>query len=243
MGARLPNARERHGRQSAPVTHADLLNWTIRYAVPLSGLVAAVIYGVLRLSYALFYQPLRATPEEVGYDYVEILAGQLIGALELALVMWAVLFALVLVWRRMLVRLGRRRRGRPPTDGSTWDRWWRPASRSALVALALVTVLLPVVARELGAIAATQGETMRNIHLKGSNIPVLPVTAIPATVTALAPEAEVLEARRCLLYLGAADGVAVFFDVATKDGVRVPTTAVMISLHNAEHVSLDCVDT
>ncbi len=243
MARRPRSTKDPRTRDDTPSTDTTaLLEWTIHYAVPLSGLVAAVIYGVLRLSYALFYQPLRATPEEVGYGYVEILAGQLIGALELTLVVWGLAFGIAMVWRAARRRWGSPpRTRRPPTeDEAGWRRVWRPAARSGLVALGLVTVLLPVLARELGATAATTGETMRNIHLRGSNIPVLPVTAMPATVTALDPRADDLAGRPCLLYLGAADGVSVFFDVATKDGIRVPSTSVLISLHNSEGVPRDC---
>jgi hypothetical protein len=220
----------------------SLLEWTIRYAVPLSGLAAAVIYGVLRLSYALFYQPLRATPEEVGYGYVEILAGQLIGAVELTLVVWALCFGVMVLWRTVRRRLGRRARHglRSGGDATRRSPLRRPAARSAIVALGLVTVMLPLIARETGATAASEGDTMRNIHLIGSNIPVLPVTAVPASVTALEPGAADIEGRACLLYLGSADGVAVFFDVRTKESLRVPSTAVVVSLANSLGVDRAC---
>lgn len=242
--ARHPSTKqEKGGRESTtPPDTATLLDWTIRYAVPASGLAAAVIYGVLRLSYALFYQPLRATPEEVGYGYSEILAGQLIGAVELTLVVWGVCFGVGMLWRavrrRWRLRPGQGRRPQADEGGRHTVR--ATAVRSGLVALSLVAVLLPLIAREMGAIAATEGETMRNIHLVGSNIPVLPVTAVPARVTALDPEVADVEERDCLLYLGAADGVAVFFDVATKEGLRVPSSAVLVSLLNSEGVDEGC---
>jgi hypothetical protein len=237
------------GEQSAagaalPTDPSSLLEWTIRYAVPLSGLAAAVIYGVLRMSYALFYQPLRATPEEVGYGYSEILAGQLIGALELTLVVWGVCFGIALLWRSVRSRWRTKPRPRNvrPGDRFSGSTRQRMAVRSALVALGLVTVLLPLVAREMGAIAATYGETMRNVHLVGSNIPVLPVTAVPAQVTALVPEASDVAGRECLLYLGTAEGVAVFYDVQTEEGLRVPSSAVVVSLANSEGVNPACAD-
>jgi hypothetical protein len=245
VAGRPSKKQEKGGREVASTTDtASLLDWTIRYAVPASGLAAAVIYGVLRLSYALFYQPLRATPEEVGYGYSEILAGQLIGALELTLVVWGVCFGIAWLWRAARRRLGPPvGKARPPrNDEKGRPALWGPAARSALVALGLVAVLLPVIAREMGAIAATNGETMRNIHLVGSNIPVLPVTAVPARVTALNPEAGDIEGRACLLYLGAAAGVFVFFDVRTKEGLRVPSTAVVVHLFNSEGVDTTCAD-
>jgi hypothetical protein len=83
---------------------------------------------------------------------------------------------------------------------------------------------------------------MRNVHLVGSNIPVLPVTAVPAQVTALVPEASDVAGRECLLYLGTAEGVAVFYDVQTEEGLRVPSSAVVVSLANSEGVNPACAD-
>jgi hypothetical protein len=218
------------------------LEWAIRYAVPLSGVVGAAIYGVLRLSYALFYQPLRATPEEVGYDYVEILAGQLIGAIELTVLVWGTCFGIALLWRWVLHRLGDPLRRRSVAQASAARRPWlaRRSTRTALFALLIVAVGLPVLAREKGAVAASTGETMRNIHLFGSDIPVLPVTAVPAAVQALDPALEDLEGRRCLMYLGAADGTMVFYDVLTRESLRVPSGAVLVSLQHVTGVPGAC---
>jgi hypothetical protein len=57
----------------------------MHYAVPLVGVIGAALYGVLRLAYLFFYLPLRATPDEVGYGYSQVLADELIGAIELVL--------------------------------------------------------------------------------------------------------------------------------------------------------------
>src|SRR5690349_421350 len=61
------------------------LNWIVRYAVPLAGVIGAALYGVLRLAYVFFYLWLRATPDEVGYGYSQVLADELIGAIELVI--------------------------------------------------------------------------------------------------------------------------------------------------------------
>src|SRR5580704_17135814 len=63
--------------------NAPALDWITRYAVPRVGIIGAAPYGILRLAYLFFYLPLRATPDEVGYGYSQVLADELIGAIEL----------------------------------------------------------------------------------------------------------------------------------------------------------------
>jgi hypothetical protein len=62
---------------------SPVLDWIMSYAVPLIGVIAAALYGVLRLAYLFFYLRLRASPDEVGYGYSQVLADELIGAIEL----------------------------------------------------------------------------------------------------------------------------------------------------------------
>jgi hypothetical protein len=84
---------------------SSTLDWLVRVAAPLLGLTGAVLHGVLRLSYVFFYMKLRTTPEEVGYGYVEILATQLIGAIELVLMVAALILAVVVSTRYLSVLL------------------------------------------------------------------------------------------------------------------------------------------
>ena len=232
-------------RRSGSAPRPTVLEWAVRYAVPLAGLAGAAIYGVLRLSYMLFYLHLRSTPEEVGYDYAEILAGQLIGAVELVLVLGAVFFTVTAIVHVVATVLGRLRRPRTtPRGGGRRSLPVRTtAARSAAAGAIVVCVGLPVLAWEEGA-AAARGATVRNIYLYPLAIPVLPVQAVPATVHATeAAPSEALHAladRECLLYLGGTDGIVVLYDVSTKESLRVSSQAVLVSLRFTTGVPVGC---
>ena len=51
--------------RAVPKPHSAL-DWAVRYAAPLLGIVGVTLYGVLRLAYVFFYMQLRATPQEVA---------------------------------------------------------------------------------------------------------------------------------------------------------------------------------
>ncbi|MEV6273373.1 hypothetical protein AB0L64_39825 [Kribbella sp. NPDC051936] len=216
----------------------------MRFAVPLTGLLGAALYGVLRLSYVFFYLQLRATPEEVGYGYVEILAGQLIGALELVLFATVVLFVIAVIARLLIhgMRVVSGRRPRRTSKSLSADALTLTL-RSLAVALGLVLVGLPIIAWTEGS-DAVQGYTVRNVYVASTiRLPVLAVTAVPATVTPRDPDllrsTDVTD-RRCLLYLGRADGQAVFYDVTTHDSLRIPSDSIVIVLHNTLSVPEGC---
>ena len=232
-----PRARRRN-------TSSALLDWVVRYAVPLTGITGAILYGVLRLSYVLFYLPLRATPEEVGYDYAEILAGQLIGAIELVLVFSGLFFGvgMAVIALAQAVRRSARR-----TRADRMGKWRagqsrRLAARSVVVATAAVAVALPFLAWYEGGQAA-EGHTRRNMYLYPATIPVLPVQAVPATVELLGTPSlsgSDLESRQCLMYLGQADGTAVFYDVMSRESLRLGSEAIVVSLQFTTGVPLGC---
>lgn len=217
---------------TAPSTETGLLDWTVQYAVPLLTAAGVILYGVLRLAYVFFYIQLRATPEEVGYGYLEILSSQMVGTVELVLLLAAVLLVPVLGGQLL------RRRRRP-------DR--RVVARSVmwclLTAVVLVLTLLPAVAWLHGT-EARHGYTVRNVYLAHTlRIPVLAVQALPATAawSAEVPDGLVdLRERRCLLYLGQNATTTVFYDVRTRDSLRVPTAQVIVLLRNTEGVPRDC---
>ncbi|TCC44774.1 hypothetical protein E0H73_45475 [Kribbella pittospori] len=254
MSSSISEARGRlddlplHVSDALPVprrpTFVVSVEWMVQHAVPLAGVLGAALYGVLRLSYVFFYLQLRATPEEVGYGYVQILAGQLVGALELVLLVTVVFFCSTLLVRsasRLLGSLLHRHRVRSRTTGSPV--LVTMALRSAGAALGIVLLGLPVVAWAEGSLAV-QGYAVRNVYLIGSiRLPVLAVAAVPAIVT----EADTdpnrpgsIGSRGCLLYLGRADGQAVFYDVSTHESLRLPSDSIVISLQNTSELPLGC---
>ena len=74
-----------------PEPNPALIDRVVNYAVPLVGVVGAALYGVLRLAYLFFYLRLRASPDEVGYGYSQVLADELIGAIELVLLVTVII--------------------------------------------------------------------------------------------------------------------------------------------------------
>ena len=220
-----------------------MLDFIVRFVVPLSGIIAALVYGVLRLSYVLFYLHLRTTPEEVGYGYAEILSGQLLGALELVLLVGA-LFLAVSMSVRFALRLGERVRSHAsqrPAVLSTLGGVGNAIVRSLAAAVIVVCVGLPWIAWQEG-VAAAEGSTKRNIYLYPLPIPVLPVQAVPADIRMAAAEAEDLglAGRACLMYLGQAQGTRIFYDVTTEESLRVAGVAMVVALRNTRAVPIGC---
>lgn len=227
-------------RPRAVSTPNSTLDWVVRYAVPLLGIVGVALYGVLRLAYVFFYMQLRAAPQDVGYGYVEILSSQLIGTVELVLLLAVLLLTITLsgyaMRRLVLIRLGRR-----PAP------WRRTVARlgfwSSLASVVVVLATLPTVAWLTGT-EARKGYLVRNVYLVHTlRIPVLAVQAVPAAVAwtiAPPPGLQNLQQRNCLLYLGQAAGTTVFYDVTTRESLRVPSAQVVISLQNIDSVPVGC---
>ncbi|WP_221321553.1 hypothetical protein [Actinoplanes sp. L3-i22] len=230
----------RPGRRAAePPTRP--LDWLAKYAIPLLTVGGAVLFGALRLAYFFFYQQLRATPEEVGYGYLEILSSQLVGTVELVALLTAALVMVNLGVRALRHAAGRRWQSMVSLPRR--DVLARLVQRCGAVALIVVLTCLPILAWMFGT-EAGNGITVRNIYLLHTvRIPVLAVQASPATVAWTSPDKPGpadLSRRRCLLYLGKADGITVFYDVATQEGLRVPSTQIMLDLPNVDSVPEHC---
>jgi hypothetical protein len=226
---------------AAPEQRTVLLDWLVKYAVPLLGVGGAVLFGALRLAYFFFYQQLRATPEETGYGYLEILSSQLVGTAELVLLLTAVLVIASLGVRAL--RNTAARRWQAVVSLPAQEAVTRLVQRCGLAALIVVLTCLPMLAWLFG-MEASNGITVRNIYLLHTiRIPVLAVQASPATVSWTSPERlglPDLSRRHCLLYLGKADGITVLYDVATQESLRVPSTQIMLNLPNEKSVPRHC---
>src|SRR5207249_4181023 len=98
------------------------------------------LYGILRLSYFLFYVRLRTTPEEVGYSYSRILAESLIGELVLVAALSVLGFAVLLLVSVLAAVTGRDRRRQFRFSVSAEHAGFV----SALIALTIVVIGLPV---------------------------------------------------------------------------------------------------
>jgi hypothetical protein len=224
-----------------------VLNWMVRYAVPLVSVIGAALYGVLRLAYVFFYLWLRATPDEVGYGYLQVLSDELVGAVELV-VLAAAGISVIGLAVLTLVRLSRwaiarcrfetvrlRVAGKAETQ--------RIALWAFAIAIPLVLVGLPVLGWLEGAQAAN-GYTVRNVYLSGTiRLPVLAVEAVPATVAwTSTPESDGLgiSKRKCLLYLGQAGDISVFYDVQSQESIQLPSAEIAVALQDTTSVPIGC---
>jgi hypothetical protein len=241
-----PLAARRHP-EPGDYDSSVVLNWIVRYAVPLAGVTGAALYGVLRLAYVFFYLWLRATPDEVGYGYSQVLSDELIGAIEL------VVLIAELIWITgsaisILVPLARRAAGKYGHESAGIHLFsklkaQKTAAWSLAIAVPIVLVGLPVLGWIEGAQAAN-GYAVRNVYLAGTiRLPVLAVQAVPAEVAWASPPGSGepnISGRPCLLYLGQADGTSVFYDVHSQESLRLPTAAIIISLEDTTTVPIGC---
>jgi hypothetical protein len=230
----------RHGRQRA------LVAWVGANPLPAVTLLGVVLYGVLRLSYLFFYLRLRTNPEEVGYGYTQILAQSATGGLLLvALVFFALLLSAGCLWGVKLVVRKLRRRDRRPNAALPVNRHAIQASllRALAASLAIVIVGLPMIAWWQGGLAQ-RGQVVRNLYFVGvPYLPVLAVQAVPAQVSWIDPASNQqldLGSRNCLMYLGEADGIAVFYDVSSHESLRLPASDLVISFRYAYFVDESC---
>ncbi|MCY1141465.1 hypothetical protein OWR29_26005 [Actinoplanes sp. Pm04-4] len=212
----------------------------MKYAVPLLGIVGVLLFGVLRLAYVFFYMRMHVTPEEVGYGYSEILSSQLTGTAELALLLTG---ALVLAaYAARAVRQVVAGRWRAAASMPVRAERARLVQRCGITAVVVVLVCLPMLAWTFGT-EAQHGYAVRHIYLPKIRIPVLGVHASPAKVAWIKPPergAPGLSTRRCLMFLGQAAGLAVFYDVTTGENLRVPTAQILVTIPDDKHVPDDC---
>jgi hypothetical protein len=241
---------------SPPTPSNPIMERMVDYAIPLVGLVGAALYGMLRLAYLFFYVLLRASPEEVGYGYSQVLADELIGAIELVFLVALIILIpgaimmLSLQLPRSVKKLpkiwsGEKRLSQDDRLGLA--RWTVKVRRLAVWSLAaavpIVLVGLPILGWLEGQQAAN-GYTVRNVYLADFvALPVLAVEAVPARVSWVAEsgasETDIAD-RECLLYLGQSDGTAVFYDVQFKESIRLPEANIIITLQNYNSVPTEC---
>ena len=225
------------------------LGTVLREYGPLAGTVGLVLYGLLRLAYVFFYLQLRTTPEEVGYSYSRLLSESIAGAVELMLLCGTVVALLTVLYRvaRIAVRRLTGRWGRRGGSDSLRDRRGSTVRRIAVSSLAagaaIVFLSLPALAWWNGRLAQG-GQLVRNVYFVGvPYLPVLAVQAVPADVAWKDGDKDKplpLSGRRCLMYLGRADGITVFYDVRTRESVRLPTGDVTVTLRYACRVPDYC---
>ena len=218
------------------------LEQAIRRYLPLFSVLGVVLYGILRLAYVFFYLQVRTTPEEVGYGYSRVLSESVVGALELTLLVsiaFAVL-ALAVFGARALIG------GRHADAGGSRD-WLQSVRklflRCMMAAAAVVLLSLPVLAWWQGGLAR-QGQAVRNVYFIGiPYLPVLAVQAVPVRVSWVDSGSNRqldLSKRNCLMYLGQDDGTTVFYDVQSRESLRLPSSDIVVLLRYAYFVPTRC---
>ncbi|HET6480869.1 MAG TPA: hypothetical protein VFG35_12640 [Actinoplanes sp.] len=222
----------------------------IKDYLPAIGAVGVVLYGLFRLAYSFFYIRLRTTPEEVGYTYTRIISESVVGAVELILICATAIAAVISVCTVAAVVTPVFRRRRWPAGKDLRRvvdaRMLRQTiTRSVVVAAVTVFAALPCLAWWQGGLAQA-GQTVRNVYFIGvPYLPVLAVQAVPAAVTWKdnGNEKSVpLRDRICLVYLGKADGTAVFYDVSTRESLRLPTGDIVVTLRYVYFAPDSCRD-
>jgi hypothetical protein len=148
------------------------LDWIVRYAVPLAGVTGAALYGVLRLAYVFFYLWLRATPDEVGYGYSQVLSDELIGAIELvvliATLIWIIGFS-ASIFASLAQRVTRKYRSKAAEIHLFGKlKAQRIAVWSLAIAVPIVLIWLPILGWLEGEQAAN-GYSVRNVYLAGTS--------------------------------------------------------------------------
>ena len=215
--------------------------------MPLAGVIGAALYGVLRLAYVFFYLWLRATPDEVGYGYSQVLSDELVGAIELVAltavvisIAGFVISILALLTKKVTVKY----RSKPMLTGLVSKaKAQRIAIWSFAIAVPVVLVGLPVLGWLEGAQAAS-GYAVRDVYLAGTiRLPVLAVQAVPAKVAWTSTQGLDglnISGRQCLLYLGQASGISVFYDVQSQESLRLPSADIAVALQDTTSVPIGC---
>jgi hypothetical protein len=244
------------GRRSAPpatASHPGLpaatgpqaesaLERAIRRYLPLFSVLGVVLYGILRLAYVFFYLQVRTTPEEVGYGYSRVLSESVVGALELTLIV-SLVFAVptLLVYGTRALTGGRRASARGSRDRLQAVR--NLFLRCVVAAAAAVLLSLPVLAWWQGGLAR-DGQAVRNVYFIGiPYLPVLAVQAVPVRVSWVDSGSNRqldLSKRNCLMYLGQGDGTTVFYDVRSRESLRLPSSGIVVLLRYTYFVPQGC---
>jgi hypothetical protein len=189
----------------------DELKLAWKYGLPAASVLAVLVYGLLRQLYATFYGRLGASPEEVGLGYQPVLA---LSGLAILLLVFATAVSLLVRWPILGVEHARKRAGASAAG----------ALLSALLILAVAWWLNDRAARDGD--AAFRGVPVHSVNI--GPVQVLGLRAEPALVqwSDKPPAGLDTVSGHCLMYLGAADGVDVFFDPGPG-----PTRTIRLQAH------------
>lgn len=210
---------------TATMTSMDLkdeLRWLWKYGLPAAPILAVLVYGILRQLYAKFYGTLGASPEEVGLGYQQVLALSGVAILVFTLVGGAFFLLRFPLLRANVIKSEQRKR--------------------VSLAAAVLTVLFLAAGtwwldHQTGDSAgrAYRGQAVTSVNFGG--VQVLGLRAEPALVQWFnkPPTGEDTISGHCLMYLGTADGVDVFFDPGPgpQRTIRLQASAIVMTVYRA----------
>jgi hypothetical protein len=254
-----------------------------------------ILYGILRLANAIFYERLGVKPEEVGLGYAETLSQSAVGVLVILALGFA-LFGFVILFLGVVVPASLREMRDQSPRAPTWfeslllvallltviggvtahfvwgaqiygdvtkavfgavgvlgwihelwaERHARDLKRLARPALATIAI---AVASTVALILVGAWDDLRGVragqvrHPTFFGLPFGSWGADAARVDWVAgnPPADFAHGRRCLLYLGQANGTAVFYD-ARDEGrtIRLPAGDVVVTIRNSHNAQQAC---
>lgn len=228
---------------------APVILWLFRFAerivvnpfrtIPLVGLV---LYGVLRLSIAIFYSRFGFAPEDVGYGYVETLARSLYGLGAYVLLLVLIEYGIPLVGASLMRVYNRIRRQESEPIRKLLFVFGGP---NRTLALFFFILFWPAIylAGQIGH-ASTDGRAAQMGKPVSYSI-TSPYQAEAAVVHYLRPSARSpLMDGQCVLLLGEADGLLALYDPEAHASFRVPAGSVVVEtgggLKDVAKVPTDC---
>ena len=211
----------RRGLPCPPVGLKDELRWLWKYALPAAPILAVLVYGILRQLYATFYGTLGASPEEVGLGYQQMLSLSAVAILAFVLLGGAFFLIRFPLMRTNVLK--------------TSDRKTASAVGAVLTALVFVAGIWWLFQQAKDSAArAYQGQPVTSVNV--GDIQVLGLRAEPATVqwSAKPPNGPDTISGHCFMYLGTADGAAVFFDPGPEiRTIRLQVSEIIVTVYRA----------
>jgi hypothetical protein len=197
------------------------LRWLWKLVLPAAAVFAVLVYWILRQLYATFYGVLGASPEEVGLGYQQMVSLSTVALLAIVLIGGVLVLIRTLLVRSNLLQA--RHRTRVSIAGAV----------VAVLILAAGVGWLFAQAKHDAALAY-DGQPVTSVNLGG--IELLELRAEPASIewAANPPSGPDTVSGHCLMYLGTADGVSVFFDPGPEiRTIRLQLSEITVTLYRA----------
>jgi hypothetical protein len=231
------------------------LREAIRNVGQILAIGGVLLYAILSISYQRFYGQLGVDPSDVGFTYTTILAtsvGLIVGILVdiVLLVGLPIVGGILLIRARRKGRLAARLRrailtGAAPPSPTSEARWRREDQRIVLtVVFVCVSITLFIIGYLLPKEAGDYARWVKDgypVAPPRLGFPVFSPNFVPPALAIHADWAYVVPTgsagpavtalqTRPLFYLGKADSILVFYDVATHQALHLPSSSVLLKV-------------